>query len=60
MFNAFQVLGKPGSAPTDITAGVAEALIATAAGLFIAIVGIVFFNALHARVRLQESTSSRR
>lgn len=53
MFNAFQVLGKPGSAPTDITAGVAEALIATAAGLFIAIVGIVFFNALHARVRLQ-------
>ena len=42
MFNAFQVLGKPGSAPTDITGGVAEALVATAAGLFIAIVGIVF------------------
>jgi biopolymer transport protein ExbB len=53
MFNAFQVLGKPGSAPTDITAGVAEALIATAAGLFTAIVGIVFFNGLQTRVRLQ-------
>jgi biopolymer transport protein ExbB len=53
MFNAFQILGKPGSAPTEITAGIAEALIATAAGLLIAIVGIVFFNALQTLVRLQ-------
>jgi biopolymer transport protein ExbB len=52
MFNAFQVLGNPGTAPTEITGGVAEALIATAAGLLIAIVGLVFFNALQARVRL--------
>lgn len=53
MFNAFQVLGKAGSAPTEITGGVAEALIATASGLFIAIIGIVFFNGLQTRVRLQ-------
>ncbi|HVJ52722.1 MAG TPA: MotA/TolQ/ExbB proton channel family protein [Aliidongia sp.] len=53
MFNAFQVLGKPGSAPTEVTGGVAEALIATAAGLLIAIVGIAFFNGLQTRVRLQ-------
>jgi biopolymer transport protein ExbB len=52
MFNAFQVLGQPGSAPTEITGGVAEALIATASGLFIAIIGLVFFNSLQARVRL--------
>ncbi|ATQ70097.1 MULTISPECIES: MotA/TolQ/ExbB proton channel family protein [Methylosinus] len=52
MFNSFQVLGKPGSSPTDITAGVAEALVATAAGLFIAIVGVFFFNGLQTRVRL--------
>jgi biopolymer transport protein ExbB len=53
MFNAFQVLGKAGSAPTEITGGVAEALIATASGLFIAIIGIVFFNGLQNRIRLQ-------
>ncbi|MDR3435206.1 MotA/TolQ/ExbB proton channel family protein [Telmatospirillum sp.] len=52
MFNAFQVLGQPGTAPTEITGGVAEALIATASGLFIAIIGLVFFNSLQARVRL--------
>ncbi|MTJ82670.1 MAG: MotA/TolQ/ExbB proton channel family protein [Telmatospirillum sp.] len=52
MFNAFQVLGRPGSAPTEITGGVAEALIATASGLFIAIIGLIFFNSLQARVRL--------
>jgi biopolymer transport protein ExbB len=52
MFNAFQVLGNPGTAPTEITGGVAEALIATASGLFIAIFGLIFFNGLQARVRL--------
>jgi biopolymer transport protein ExbB len=52
MFNAFQVLGSPGTAPTEITGGVAEALVATASGLFIAIIGLVFFNALQVRVRL--------
>ena len=52
MFNAFQVLGDPGSAPTKVTGGVAEALLATASGLFIAILGLFFFNALSNRVRV--------
>lgn len=52
MFNAFQVLGSPGSAPTQITGGVAEALVATASGLFVAIIGLVCFNGLNNYVRL--------
>lgn len=52
IFHAFKVLGNPGSAPAQITGGVAEALIATAAGLFIAIIGLIFFNGLQNRVRL--------
>ncbi|HQT81293.1 MAG: hypothetical protein B7Z60_00680 [Ferrovum sp. 37-45-19] len=52
MFNAFQVLGNVGGEPTKITGGVAEALIATASGLFIAIIGLFFFNALNNRVRI--------
>jgi biopolymer transport protein ExbB len=52
MFNAFQVLSNPGNAPTQVTGGVAEALIATASGLFVAMVGLVFFNGLHNRVRI--------
>jgi len=52
MFNAFQVLGSSsGGAPTQITGGVAEALVATACGLFIAIIGLVFFNSLQNLVR---------
>ena len=51
MFNAFQVLSNPGNAPTQVTGGVAEALIATASGLFVAMIGLVFFNGLHIRVR---------
>ena len=52
IFHAFKVLGSPGSAPAQITGGVAEALVATAAGLFIAIIGLIFFNGLQNRVRL--------
>jgi biopolymer transport protein ExbB len=51
MFNAFQVLSNPGTAPTQVTGGVAEALVATASGLFVAMIGLVFFNGLHNRVR---------
>ncbi|MFT4432574.1 MotA/TolQ/ExbB proton channel family protein [Caballeronia sp. 15715] len=51
MFNAFQVLSDPGNAPAQVTGGVAEALIATASGLFVAMIGLVFFNGLHNRVR---------
>lgn len=52
MFNAFKVLGNLGSAPTAVTGGVAEALVATAAGLVIAIIGLLAYNGLHNRVRL--------
>jgi biopolymer transport protein ExbB len=52
MFNAFAGLGQGGSVPTQVTGGVAEALIATASGLFIAMVGMVFLNSLNNRVRL--------
>lgn len=51
MFHAFSILGQSGGAPTQITGGVAEALSATAAGLFIAIVGLLGYNALQERVR---------
>jgi biopolymer transport protein ExbB len=52
MFHAFQVLAAPGAAPHAITGGVAEALVATAAGLLIAVIGLVVFNGLNERVRL--------
>ena len=52
MFNAFHVLGDGQNGAAQVTGGIAEALIATASGLLIAIVGLVFFNALHTRVRV--------
>ena len=52
MFNAFAVLSDANNAPTQVTGGVAEALIATACGLFIAILGLVAFNGLNNRVRV--------
>jgi len=51
MFNAFHVLADAGSAAAQVTGGIAEALIATASGLLIAIIGLVFFNGLHTHVR---------
>ena len=52
MIKAFAILDKPGvEGPTAITGGVAEALIATAMGLGIAIVTLVGYNALTERVR---------
>jgi biopolymer transport protein ExbB len=52
MFNTFQVLGTSDSAPSQVTGGVGEALVATACGLFIAVIGLVCFNALSNDVRL--------
>lgn len=52
MFHAFQVLSNPGNAPTQVTGGVAQALVATASGIFVAMIGLLFFNGLHNRVRL--------
>jgi len=52
MFNAFHALGDVQNDATQVTGGIAEALIATASGLFIAMIGLVFFNALHTKVRI--------
>ena len=52
MFKTFQVLGAGDGATAHITGGVAEALVATACGLLIAIIGLVFFNSLNNYVRL--------
>lgn len=53
MIRAFQVVGDKNqiASPMAITGGVAEALIATATGLGIAIVSLVLFNYLNERVR---------
>jgi len=52
MFHAFSVLAQPGHAPADVTAGVADALVATAFGIFIAMLGLTAYNALSNQVRL--------
>lgn len=52
IFSSFKALGNSGAVPSEVTGGVAEALIATAAGLLVAIVGLVWFNGLQKRGRL--------
>ena len=53
MIRSFGLLGSAElSAPTVITGGIAEALIATAAGLGIAIVALIPFNYLNARLEM--------
>jgi biopolymer transport protein ExbB len=51
MFHAFQILNNVANNPTAITGSVAEALMATAAGLVIAIIGLVSFNGLQNQMR---------
>ncbi len=50
MMNSFSLIGGDLSAPGAITGGIAEALIATAFGLCIAIVCLVPFNLLNSRI----------
>jgi biopolymer transport protein ExbB len=52
MFGAFSVLGDAQNAASQVTGGIAEALIATASGLLIAMIGLVFFNWLNTKVRV--------
>jgi biopolymer transport protein ExbB len=52
MFHAFNVLAQPGHAPAEVTGGVADALVATACGIFIAMLGLTAFNGLSNQVRL--------
>lgn len=51
MFKAFHVLAVPGHAPTAVTGGVADALVATASGLLIAMIGLLAFNAYNNQIR---------
>jgi len=51
MFHAFHVLAAAGHAPTEVTGGVADALVSTASGLFIAILGLLAFNGFNNQVR---------
>lgn len=55
MVHAFDVLGTSGSggaATKMVTGGIAEALVATGAGLLIAIIAVLFLNHFNKRVRL--------
>ncbi len=47
MFHAFSILASPGHSPTSVTAGVADALVSTATGIFIAMVGLISYNAFN-------------
>ncbi|MFN0313543.1 MAG: MotA/TolQ/ExbB proton channel family protein [Burkholderiales bacterium] len=55
MVHAFDVLGTSGtggSATQMVTGGIAEALVATGAGLLIAIIAVLFLNHFNKRIRL--------
>src|SRR5258708_28319153 len=55
MVHAFDILGTSGAggaATRMVTGGIAEALVATGAGLFIAIIAVLFLNHFNKRVRL--------
>jgi biopolymer transport protein ExbB len=55
MVHAFDILGTSGAggaATRMVTGGIAEALVATGAGLFIAIIAVLFLNHFNKRIRL--------
>ncbi len=51
MFNAMSVLGDMQNAAMQISGGIAEALVSTAMGLIVAMIGLYFFNNINNRVR---------
>jgi biopolymer transport protein ExbB len=55
MMGSFAVIGGDLSSPGAITGGIAEALIATAFGLIIAILCLIPFNYLNSRIEAMES-----
>ncbi len=60
IIKAFQNMAKHGAGGFDIVAaGISEALVATAAGLFVAIVALLFYNYLQVRVAAISATYSR-
>ena len=60
IIKAFQNMAKHGAGGFDIVAaGISEALVATAAGLFVAIVALLFYNYLQVRVGAISATYSR-
>lgn len=52
IIRAFQDIALKGnSTPAVVAAGVSEALITTAAGLFVAVISVIFFNYFKARIK---------
>lgn len=51
MFNATSVLGDMQNAAMQISGGIAEALVSTAMGLIVAMIGLYFFNNINNKVR---------
>ena len=60
IIRAFQAMAEHGAGGFEVVAaGISEALVATAAGLFVAIVALMFFNYLQVRVGAIASTYAR-
>ncbi len=53
IIHAFQAIAIEGnSTPAVVAAGVSEALITTAAGLFVAVIAVIFFNYFKTRIKV--------
>ena len=60
IIRAFQAMAREGAGGFEVVAsGISEALVATAAGLFVAILALLFFNYLQVRVGQINSTYAR-